>query len=229
MLKHANKQVYEQNQNSTKAKAPRGTFTQLPNVLLDTCDLSDESLMLFSRLLRQVGHRGCVFHGSIRKLASTTQIKRDKAHRNLKILEAAGLVITGTSEIQLCMDDLWRLNNAYHNGAKILAWTNLQDALKLIEDSQEQDNLPSKPLPKSKTYVPYAEYLQSPEWKEKQQKARQFANHRCQVCNSSEDLNVHHRTYDRLGHEHMGDLIVLCRNCHEIFHNNAELNEEESK
>lgn len=205
------------------SKAPRGTFTQIPNVLLDTCGLSDETLTLFIRLLRQVGHRGSVFHGSIRNLASATQIKRDKAHRNLKVLESAGLVITKTSEIQLCMDDLWRLNKAYHNGVKIPTWTNLQDALKLIEDSQEQDKLPSKPLAKSKTYVPYAEYLQSPEWKAKQQKARQFANHRCQVCNSPEGLNVHHRTYERLGHEHMGDLTVLCKNCHEIFHNNGEL------
>src|ERR1017187_326635 len=74
-----------------------------------------------------------------------------------------------------------------------------------------------KPIPS------YAEYLQSPEWKVRRKKALQFAGYRCQICNSKEELNVHHRSYERIGHEHMGDLVTLCKNCHEIFHNNGEL------
>jgi 5-methylcytosine-specific restriction endonuclease McrA len=27
-------------------------------------------------------------------------------------------------------------------------------------------------------------------------------------------LQVHHRTYERLGHEQAGDLTALCANCH---------------
>ncbi len=89
------------------------------------------------------------------------------------------------------------------------------------------DDLHRKPTGGKRTAtkldMSYSEYLQSPGWKARRQKALKFANFRCQVCNSTEDLNVHHRTYERLGHEHMGDLITLCKNCHEIFHNNAEL------
>ena len=74
--------------------------------------------------------------------------------------------------------------------------------------------------------MPYASYLQSPEWIKRRQKALRFAGFRCQVCNASEGLNVHHRTYKRIGHENMGDLVTLCKKCHEIFHHNGELTEE---
>lgn len=38
------------------------------------------------------------------------------------------------------------------------------------------------------------------------------------LCNSTSWLNIHHRTYDRVGCEDMGDLITLCRSCHERHH-----------
>lgn len=31
-------------------------------------------------------------------------------------------------------------------------------------------------------------------------------------------INVHHRTYERLGNERMEDLQVLCRSCHGVIH-----------
>ena len=47
---------------------------------------------------------------------------------------------------------------------------------------------------------------------------------RCQVCNTDKSiLDTHHRTYERLGRELDGDLIVLCRDCHRIFHENGKL------
>jgi len=69
----------------------------------------------------------------------------------------------------------------------------------------------------------YEEYLQTPEWKERRKKALSYAKHRCQVCNSREDLNVHHRTYERLGEELPSDLTVLCHGCHGLFHHNRDL------
>lgn len=36
-----------------------------------------------------------------------------------------------------------------------------------------------------------------------------------------EAFNVHHRTYERLGKERLGDLTVLCRKCHGLFHGKA--------
>lgn len=64
----------------------------------------------------------------------------------------------------------------------------------------------------------YKEYLKTDHWIELREKARKRDGNRCRLCDSSEDLNVHHRTYDNLGSEKVGDLTTLCKSCHEKFH-----------
>lgn len=66
--------------------------------------------------------------------------------------------------------------------------------------------------------MPYDEYLQTPEWLERRAQALDRAERRCQVCNTPNALNVHHRTYERRGNERPGDLTVLCEGCHQLFH-----------
>lgn len=66
----------------------------------------------------------------------------------------------------------------------------------------------------------YREYLWSPEWQAKKRDALERAGWRCQLCNSPEDLDVHHRTYERIFNEPPQDLTVLCRLCHNRFHGN---------
>lgn len=46
----------------------------------------------------------------------------------------------------------------------------------------------------------------------------------CQVCNQKDGLQVHHRTYENLGHEPLNDFTVLCKDCHSLFHANRRLN-----
>lgn len=70
----------------------------------------------------------------------------------------------------------------------------------------------------------YQEYLQSDEWKSTRDAARERAGYRCQVCNTDGPiLDTHHRTYERIGDELPGDLIVLCRDCHDAFHEHRKL------
>lgn len=58
-------------------------------------------------------------------------------------------------------------------------------------------------------------YLRSAHWKATAHEARLRAGNRCQVCGcTNRPLDVHHRTYEHLGHELPGDLIVCCRACH---------------
>lgn len=65
----------------------------------------------------------------------------------------------------------------------------------------------------------YREYLQSVEWKTLRRVAKELAGHKCQLCDSSRGLNVHHRKYpDILGTEPIKDLVVLCEKCHSMFH-----------
>jgi hypothetical protein len=61
-------------------------------------------------------------------------------------------------------------------------------------------------------------YLKSRHWKNVQRSL--YAIHkRCQLCKRSSELNIHHLSYERLGHEEPGDLIVLCKHCHiEVVH-----------
>ena len=72
--------------------------------------------------------------------------------------------------------------------------------------------------------LPYTKYLQTPHWKGKREARVRDAGHRCQLCNrGSVTLNVHHRTYERLGEELDGDLTVLCQDCHHTFHEHRSL------
>lgn len=64
----------------------------------------------------------------------------------------------------------------------------------------------------------YTEYLKSPYWRAIRRRALIRAGHLCQWCGSAQLLQVHHRTYDRLGHEQPDDLTVLCDPCHSTHH-----------
>jgi hypothetical protein len=64
----------------------------------------------------------------------------------------------------------------------------------------------------------YQRYLQSPQWKERRDRAVKKAGAKCALCSSKGRLDVHHRFYGSIGEERPQDLIVLCRGCHEKFH-----------
>lgn len=67
--------------------------------------------------------------------------------------------------------------------------------------------------------MPYQDYLKTAWWEELRHVAIEKANKKCQLCNESGRLDVHHRTYENRGREQSGDVIVLCRHCHAKFHN----------
>lgn len=76
-----------------------------------------------------------------------------------------------------------------------------------------------RPAPYANRKQWYSEiYLQSEHWKNIRAGALERAKERCQLCNKDERLQVHHRTYENLGHEQDCDLTVLCRACHAKFH-----------
>lgn len=66
----------------------------------------------------------------------------------------------------------------------------------------------------------YYDFLKTPYWKAIAEKIKYRANFKCQICNSNESLNVHHRSYENHGDEihHMDDLICICKECHEKHH-----------
>lgn len=65
----------------------------------------------------------------------------------------------------------------------------------------------------------YHLYLQTPEWEVKRRAMLWLSNYSCKLCdNKNYPFHVHHRTYQNIGKEIPDDLIVLCQNCHETFH-----------
>jgi 5-methylcytosine-specific restriction endonuclease McrA len=69
----------------------------------------------------------------------------------------------------------------------------------------------------------YQEYILTDEWRAKADAAKKRAGYRCQVCNSPDRLQAHHRTYDNLFNEKPMDLTVLCDPCHELFSKSGRL------
>ena len=71
--------------------------------------------------------------------------------------------------------------------------------------------------------VDYEEYMDSDAWQKKREMVLMFWNHSCSICHSSINLHIHHRTYDRLGGELITDLLVLCEECHDLYHSKGRL------
>lgn len=64
----------------------------------------------------------------------------------------------------------------------------------------------------------YRRYINSTQWKKKRQEAIDRAGNQCQVCGifgtRYTRLEIHHKTYERFGHERPDDLEVVCGECH---------------
>lgn len=71
--------------------------------------------------------------------------------------------------------------------------------------------------------IAYDSYLQTDRWRELAGLIRKKAEYRCQLCASPDRLEVHHRTYARVGCERIADLICLCHECHTTFHTHRKL------
>jgi 5-methylcytosine-specific restriction endonuclease McrA len=68
----------------------------------------------------------------------------------------------------------------------------------------------------------YDEYLRSEEWLSIRRQVLRRDNFRCRhtgkLNGPGDPLQVHHLTYDRVGHELLDDLITLCRSAHRQLH-----------
>ncbi len=66
--------------------------------------------------------------------------------------------------------------------------------------------------------IDYQQYLASREWRVKRKEFIEGATYSvCQRCAARPIENVHHLTYANLGNEDWGDLMGLCRPCHEYI------------
>ena len=67
----------------------------------------------------------------------------------------------------------------------------------------------------------YSDYINSDGWKAKSNFIKESRGNKCQVCGVSGryiKLETHHNNYDNIGKELDNDLVVLCEDCHSVFH-----------
>lgn len=74
---------------------------------------------------------------------------------------------------------------------------------------------------KNKSQVNYSVYIRSEAWAAKKAQFRRSrkCKRKCWGCGRGDvPLDIHHRTYARLGKEGLQDLVELCRECHDLGH-----------
>ena len=59
-------------------------------------------------------------------------------------------------------------------------------------------------------------YYSSAAWRSIREACLARDGYRCRLCNSPDDLQAHHRSYARFGHEDVDDLTTLCAPCHDL-------------
>ena len=64
-------------------------------------------------------------------------------------------------------------------------------------------------------------YLASTKWKQLKSLRALLANSKCEYCDATNNLELHHITYAHLGNENIKDVVLLCSVCHNTLHNNA--------
>jgi len=64
----------------------------------------------------------------------------------------------------------------------------------------------------------YKTYLETSHWKKTRLRRLSRDGFQCVKCEKKRNLQVHHLTYERLGCEHLKDIITLCRSCHKKEH-----------
>lgn len=67
-----------------------------------------------------------------------------------------------------------------------------------------------------KNSTQYKAFLQSSYWKATRKLALARDGYKCQKCGNTKTLQVHHKTYEHIGSEHLHfrDIVTLCRTCH---------------
>lgn len=67
-------------------------------------------------------------------------------------------------------------------------------------------------------------YLQSAEWQNLKKQRLTIAQHKCEYCDSTHNLHLHHVTYERLTQELLSDVVILCKSCHQRQHDHYGYN-----
>lgn len=74
--------------------------------------------------------------------------------------------------------------------------------------------------PKISKRVEYIAYLKGESWQELRRRVLERDNYLCQACLNKDAQDVHHITYANFGKEFCFELMSICRDCHNLLHEN---------
>src|SRR5664279_1632542 len=176
--------------------------------------------------------RGIDLDRLIRQTELAVESRRDQ-DGNLEFIAAGNRHVPLSRQTIILIDDALSLANAQNevrvdtdHALAVLAETTISTSgllrqhgitPKAIADLAKPDKLPdvvsqNADINRAEVAIlkamPYSEYLKTPHWKKTSQQALERARYRCQVCNTKENLNVHHNTYEHLGEE-QSDLSLI--------------------
>jgi hypothetical protein len=126
-----------------KRKPKSGSYTQVPNVFFDTCDLPESAQILYLRLFRHIAYRDDrKFVGSIRKLSNLVRLSKSTVDRMVKRLEESRLIYISSEQSQdqdrdvmtitLDPQELWILNKQHHEENTVPNWDKVMPDAKVL-------------------------------------------------------------------------------------------------
>ena len=69
----------------------------------------------------------------------------------------------------------------------------------------------------------YKAHLNSHKWRVLKANVMNERGRKCERCAATFGLQLHHKTYERLGHELLTDVELLCVDCHELADKEREI------
>lgn len=125
-------------------KGPQnGTYTQIPNVFFDTCDLPESAQILYLRLYRHIAYRDDhKFIGSIRKLSNFVRLSKSTVDRMVRVLEESRLITIGyelsqdqnTKVMAITINplEMWVLNKQHYEEKDVPNWDKIMPDAKVL-------------------------------------------------------------------------------------------------
>jgi hypothetical protein len=76
----------------------------------------------------------------------------------------------------------------------------------------------------------YNDYLKTEHWRIFKENflASKSSKKKCYCCGNKNNLQIHHKTYKRIGFEKNADVIEVCDNCHRMVHEMLKNNPDRS-
>lgn len=201
---------------SYKGSMPNGGYKYLVELQCPVCNSIHKKILSKTKLMQVLGYSNTYSYDKYVLYCESCEIEDKKQEsidreKQRKINEENAKIRT-----QQYINDYLNPNNSFKK--EVSANTKIDDIMGSIYGHGF-----SEEVEKTIQGMDYYDFLKTPYWDGVRNYKLKRAKYCCQLCGGKGILNVHHKTYKNHGREHIRiiadkDLIVLCKDCHEKFH-----------